>query len=164
MNMQKCTQKSLEALQNAQSIAIEYSNQQLDQEHLLAALCALPAFKGRIFLNAGEKPYISLRLRSGEKPLDAARAFLSDRYRRIDNYEIAEAVLPIIADIKDARIESCEVTDERMYIKVVNPRLETEVVPGDVVQSGIIITNMTILIFIMVSIAATPLALSRAPG
>lgn len=70
-----------------------------------------------------------------------ARAFLSDRYRRIDNYEIAEAVLPIIADIKDARIESCEVTDERMYIKVVNPRLETEVVPGDVVQSGIIITN-----------------------
>ena len=70
-----------------------------------------------------------------------ARAFLSDRYRRIDNYEIAEAVLPIIADIKDARVESCEVTDERMYIKVVNPRLETEVVPGDVVQSGIIITN-----------------------
>ncbi len=38
-------------------------------------------------------------------------------------------------------MESCEVTDERMYIKVVNPRLETEVVPGDVVQSGILITN-----------------------
>ena len=70
-----------------------------------------------------------------------ARAFLSERYRRIDNYEIAEAVLPIISDIKDARVESCEVTDERMYIKVVNPRLETEVVPGDVVQSGILITN-----------------------
>ena len=51
-----------------------------------------------------------------------ARAFLSDRYRRIDNAEIAEAVLPIIADIQDARVESCEVTDERMYIKVVNPR------------------------------------------
>ncbi len=40
MNMQKCTQKSLEALQSAQSIAIEHANQQLDQEHLLAALCA----------------------------------------------------------------------------------------------------------------------------
>lgn len=70
-----------------------------------------------------------------------ARAFLSDRYRRIDNYEIAEAVLPVIADIPEARVESCEVTDERMYIKVVNPRLETEVAPGDVVQSGILITN-----------------------
>ena len=33
-----------------------------------------------------------------------ARAFLSERYRRIDNYEIAETVLPIIADMPDARI------------------------------------------------------------
>ena len=70
-----------------------------------------------------------------------ARAFLSEKYRRIDNYEIAEAVLPIIGNIQDARVESCEVTDQKMYIKVVNPRLETEVTPGDVVQSGIIITN-----------------------
>lgn len=70
-----------------------------------------------------------------------ARAFLSDKYRRIDNFEIAEAVLPIIADIPDARVESCEVTDERMYLKVVNPRLQTEVAKGDIVQSGILITN-----------------------
>lgn len=70
-----------------------------------------------------------------------ARAFLSERYRRIDNYEIAEAVLPIIGDLPDARVESCEVTDERMYIKVVNPRLTKEVTPGDIVQSGILITN-----------------------
>lgn len=70
-----------------------------------------------------------------------ARAFLSDRYRRIDNFEIAETVLPIIADIPQARIESCEITDERMYLKVVNPRLTSEVTPGDVVQSGILITN-----------------------
>ena len=70
-----------------------------------------------------------------------ARAFLSEKYRRIDNFEIAQAVLPIIADMPDAKIESCEVTDERMYLKVVNPRLTTEVVPGDIVQSGILITN-----------------------
>lgn len=70
-----------------------------------------------------------------------ARAFLSDRYRRIDNFEIAEAVLPIITQMPEARIESCEVTDERLYLKVVNPRLTTDVVPGDTVQSGIMITN-----------------------
>lgn len=70
-----------------------------------------------------------------------ARAFLSERYRRIDNFQIAMAVLPIISDMPDARVESCEVTDERMYIKVVNPRLTTEVVPGDIVQSGILISN-----------------------
>lgn len=70
-----------------------------------------------------------------------ARAFLSDRYRRIDNYEIAETVLPIIGALPDAHIESCEITDERMYIKLVNPRLSSEVTPGDIVQSSILITN-----------------------
>ena len=38
MNMQKLTQRSQQALQQAQGIAIEYQNQQLDCEHLLAAL------------------------------------------------------------------------------------------------------------------------------
>ncbi len=70
-----------------------------------------------------------------------ARAFLSDRYRRLDNFEIASAVLPIIGQMKDARFESCQVTDSRMYMKVVNTRLEAEVVPGDIVQAGMIISN-----------------------
>ena len=38
MNAQKYTQKSLEAVQNAQSIATEYGNQQIEQPHLLLAL------------------------------------------------------------------------------------------------------------------------------
>ena len=74
----------------------------------------------------------------------SARAFLSDRYRRIDNHEILEAVLPIISTIQDAQFESCQITDSRMYVKVINPRLEAEVSVGDVVQSGIIITNSEI--------------------
>jgi len=70
-----------------------------------------------------------------------ARAFLSDRYRRIDNYEVAKATLPVISEIEGAKVESCEVTETRMYIKVVNPRLEAEVRKGDIVQAGIIISN-----------------------
>ena len=70
-----------------------------------------------------------------------ARAFLSNRYRRIDNYEIASAVLPIIGEMPDARFESCQITENRLYIKVVNPSLVTEVVPGDIVQAGLVITN-----------------------
>jgi hypothetical protein len=70
-----------------------------------------------------------------------ARAFLSDRYRRIDNYQIANTVLPIINEMADARIESCEVTDNKLYLKIVNPRLQADVVPGDTVQAGIIISN-----------------------
>lgn len=70
-----------------------------------------------------------------------ARALLSDRYRRIDNFEIASAVLPIIGAIDGAYVESCELTDRRMYIKVVDPRTTAEVTPGDIVQAGVIISN-----------------------
>ena len=38
MNMNQLTQKTIEALQNAQRIAVEYSNQAVEQEHVLAAL------------------------------------------------------------------------------------------------------------------------------
>ena len=72
---------------------------------------------------------------------EAARAFLSDRYRRIDNAQIASATLPILAEMDGVQIESCEVTENRMYLKAVNKRLEAEVVPGDVVQAGIMISN-----------------------
>lgn len=70
-----------------------------------------------------------------------ARAFLSNRYRRIDNLQVAQTVLPIIGEMKDARFESCQITDARMYLKVVNTRLQAEVTPGDIVQAGIIISN-----------------------
>jgi hypothetical protein len=70
-----------------------------------------------------------------------ARAYLSDRYRRIDNFQIAEAVLPIINEMEGARVESCEVTEDRMLLKIVNPRLTEEVTKGDVVQAGIVISN-----------------------
>jgi hypothetical protein len=53
------------------------------------------------------------------------RAFLSDRYRRLDNYDLAEAVLPILVEMGEGiRIVSTELTDSRMYIKVINERLE----------------------------------------
>lgn len=38
MNAQKFTQKSLEAITAAQSLATEYSNMQIEQLHLLSAL------------------------------------------------------------------------------------------------------------------------------
>ena len=70
-----------------------------------------------------------------------ARAFLSNRYRRIDNLDIASIVLPVLQDMEGMHFESCQLTESRMYIKVVNPRLQADVVPGDVVQAGVIISN-----------------------
>ncbi len=69
------------------------------------------------------------------------RAFLSDRYRRLDNLELADAVLPIIKEMKGAEIVSSQVTDTHMFIKVINKRLKAEVATGDVVQAGIVISN-----------------------
>ena len=38
MNMNQFTQKTVDALQRAQSLAIEYQHMQVEQEHLLTAL------------------------------------------------------------------------------------------------------------------------------
>lgn len=69
------------------------------------------------------------------------RAFLSDRYARIENTEIARVALPILADVPDMQVVSCEVTETRMYIKAVFPRIQGEVKVGDLVQSGVCISN-----------------------
>ena len=70
-----------------------------------------------------------------------ARAFLSNRYRRIDNIDIAKITLPIIEKMPGAIYESCNLSDDYLYIKVVNPRLTAEVSPGDIVQAGVVISN-----------------------
>ena len=74
-----------------------------------------------------------------------ARAFLSARYRRLDNFDLAEAVLPVLAEMGEGlQIVSTELTSSRMYIKVINSRIELEVKPGDVVQAGMVISNSEI--------------------
>ncbi len=69
------------------------------------------------------------------------RAVLSDRYRRLDNFELAESVLPILLDLPEAQFESVELTATRMYLKCVTPRVSVEVAPGDIVQAGVVIAN-----------------------
>jgi hypothetical protein len=68
------------------------------------------------------------------------RAFLSDKYRRLDNYDLAQNVLPMLLEV-DAQIESCEITDSKLYIKAITHKVQSEVKKGDVVSAGIIISN-----------------------
>lgn len=70
----------------------------------------------------------------------SARAFLSGRFRPLDNIDLMEAVLPEIANT-EMRVESCEVTDTRLYLKAFTPKITAEIRKGDVVQAGIIISN-----------------------
>ena len=41
MNINKFTQKSMEAVQNCEKLAYEYGNQQIDEQHLLYSLLTL---------------------------------------------------------------------------------------------------------------------------
>ena len=73
-----------------------------------------------------------------------ARAFLSNRYRRIDNLELMQAVYPVLLDMDNVSIMSCEVTDSHLYLQVVSDKVKTEVAKGDLVQAGFIISNSEI--------------------
>lgn len=74
-----------------------------------------------------------------------ARAFLSDRYRRRDNDEVLAMAVEGLKGIPDARVESCEVTESRMYLKVVTPRISMKVpVVGHTVCAAVIIKNSEI--------------------
>ena len=42
MNIQKFTQKSIEAINDCEKLAYEYGNQEIEQEHLLVALLRQP--------------------------------------------------------------------------------------------------------------------------
>lgn len=72
------------------------------------------------------------------------RAFLSDRYRRLDNLELVDHVLPVIAQMKGCSIESCDITETHLYMKIINKTMKTEITPGDVVQAGFVISNSEI--------------------
>lgn len=63
------------------------------------------------------------------------RAFLSDSYRPLENADLAEAVLPILLDMK-LDIMSCEITERRLYIKAVDERLKRDVPSGRKMGDG----------------------------
>lgn len=74
------------------------------------------------------------------------RAVLSDMYQPIDSCDILEqAVFPVMAELGlgGDSVASCYMDDygERMYIKVVNRKIQGEVAAGDVLQSGFIVSN-----------------------
>jgi hypothetical protein len=69
-----------------------------------------------------------------------ARAFLTDGYRPLDNYDVAENLLPVLAKT-GLRIVSSQITETRLYIQAVSDRLTADVKVGDAVQQGITIRN-----------------------
>lgn len=82
------------------------------------------------------------------------RAILSDRYRPLDNIDLAEAIMPVLAE-RDLLIISTEITERRLYIKAVDRKIEEGLPEGfrmgdgshhifDTVSPAIIIANSEI--------------------
>jgi len=72
-----------------------------------------------------------------------ARAFLSDRYRVLDNFDLCEAILPLFTK-HNLEVVSADVTERRLYLKAIHPGLKAEVQGrkvGDVVQGGVSVWN-----------------------
>lgn len=57
------------------------------------------------------------------------RGFLSSKFRPLDNFDLAEQVLPGLKNL-DAKIVSCELTATRMYIKAILPGLSDQLPAG----------------------------------
>src|SRR5262245_21165397 len=70
-----------------------------------------------------------------------ARAFLSDKYSRMDDDAFASVVLPAVHDVPGAEVVSCGMTGLRTTIKFKSERRTRAVKVGDEVQFGVAYSN-----------------------
>ena len=82
-----------------------------------------------------------------------ARAVLSDKYKRLDNYDFLMTVLPVLMedgkeDGHAVQVQSSEITDRHLYVQLTFAGLETEFEVnkggrqvGEVVRAGLIMRN-----------------------
>jgi len=68
------------------------------------------------------------------------RAYLSDRYKPISNLDVLNASAPVLRDM-DVEVKSSSITEKRMYLQVVFPKMEGQVAVNDIVQYGLTISN-----------------------
>lgn len=71
-----------------------------------------------------------------------AIAFLSNRYMKLDSADVANEVLEMLVnEYPGVQVESMDLTEKRMYLKFVTPKLQGEVTKGDIVQAGVQVSN-----------------------
>lgn len=115
-------------------------------DRMLASDTTLLAANVNRWLPAEQKDRRMVRTLDG-----TVRAFLSDKYRPLENEDLAEAVLPVLLDM-DLMIVSSEITERRLYIKAIDRKVERDVPTGrkmgdgshvffDTVSPAIIVSN-----------------------
>ena len=110
MNFGNYTQKSLEAIRNAQQIAVENTNQQLEQCHILLAL---------LRQEGGLIPQLLQKMEKSVDSLDAAVNALVQRLPRVTGSREADRFY--ISSDADAALQSAQVQADAMkdsYVSV----------------------------------------------
>ena len=92
------------------------------------------------WLHETPKPYMVRAL--GTK----GRAFLSNQYDRIDNWDVLKAIMPALKPFKDRddlHFEQSHVTEKHLYLRLTVPSLAKDINPevGDVMHYGIQVKN-----------------------
>ncbi len=75
-----------------------------------------------------------------------ARALVSSKFKPMDNYDLVKNVLPLVAQY-DLRVESCEVTEKRLHLKLVSPGIMKKIKTagvGDTIHFGLALRNSEI--------------------
>ena len=88
----------------------------------------------------------TLLRRSNEKRLirtlgPQCRAVLSPNYRILDNYAFLGTVLPMLAQMPDAKLNEAYLTETHLHISLVFQSAQGYVKPGDPVRYGIMLAN-----------------------
>ena len=87
------------------------------------------------FQDAGQKKML-FRTLDGQ-----VRGFLSDRYQRIDNFDLVQSLFPVFKEFPSLRFESAYLSPDKMYMKIFFPSTTREVKVGDSIMAGITIRN-----------------------
>lgn len=72
---------------------------------------------------------------------NVGRAYLSSGYKRLENEDVLVQIIPALAQVPGLRIVDSQITENRMYVKAITPRIEGEIKAGDTVQCGAIFSN-----------------------
>lgn len=75
--------------------------------------------------DADPRSFLVRAFRSDDGDVGVARAFLSDRYRIVDNLDVLTAALDGIRESgAEVEVTTCDLTDRRMHVKLAAPAIE----------------------------------------
>ena len=106
------------------------------------------AVKSRAKLNGRSDWNHSGEVDYGDGALPRFRSLHSDKFRIFDYTHLLKHVYPVLKEIRDKvgelDIRSLALTEKRIYLKIFFPQIEKEIAKGDIVRSGVVISNSEI--------------------